>query len=175
MNGETQTNEVVEVVETQEPADLETTKENGEKKYTDADIDAIVNKKYAKWKTDWENEQNEAKKLAKMNAEDKQKYQQDQREKALAEREAEILRKEMTAEAKSMLSERDLPTELVKVVDLTDADSVKQSVQEIQDVWQKAVQKGVEERIKGNAPIEKAQGSVKINPFDNVASRYMKK
>lgn len=174
MNEETQTNEVVEVVETQEPAELETTKVD-EKKYTDAEVDEIVNKKYAKWKAEQEKADSEAKKLAKMNADEKQKYQQDQREKALAEREAELARKEMTAEAKSMLSERDLPTELVKVVDLTDADSVKQSVQEIQDVWQKAVQKGVEERIKGNAPIEKAQGSVKINPFDNVASRYMKK
>lgn len=174
MNEETRTNEVVEAVETQEPAELERTKVD-EKKYTDAEVDEIVNKKYAKWKAEQEKADSEAKKLAKMNAEDKLKYQQDQREKALAEREAEILRKEMTAEARTMLSERDLPTELVKVVDLTDADSVKQSVQEIQDVWQKAVQKGVEERIKGNAPIEKAHASVKINPFDNVASRYMKK
>lgn len=173
MNEETQTNEVVETVVTQEPAELETTKVD-EKKYTDAEVDEIVNKKYAKWKAEQEKAESEAKKLAKMNADEKQKYQQDQREKALDEREAELTRKEMTAEAKTMLSERDLPLDLVNVIDLTNADSVKQSVATIQTAWEKAVQKGVEERIKGNAPIEKAQGSVKINPFDNVASRYIK-
>lgn len=49
MNEETQTNEVVETVVTQEPAELEATKVD-EKKYTDAEVDEIVNKKYAKWK-----------------------------------------------------------------------------------------------------------------------------
>lgn len=173
MNEETQANEVVETVVKQEPAALETTKVD-EKKYTDAEVDEIVNKKYAKWKSEQEKADSEAKKLAKMNADEKQKYQQDQREKALAEREAELTRKEMTAEAKAMLSERDLPMELVNVIDLTNADSVKQSVATIQTAWEKAVQKGVEERIKGNAPIERAQGTIKVNPFDNVISRYTK-
>lgn len=159
-----------ETVDTQNQS-VEQQEQKQERTFTREELSKILSAE----KTKWENEQNEAKKLAKMNADEKQKYQQDQREKALAEREAELLRKEMTAEAKAMLSERDLPIELVTVVDLSSADSVKQSVTDIQKAWEKAVQKGVEERIKGNAPIEKAQGVVKTNPFDSVLERYRTK
>ena len=56
-----------------------------------------------------------------------------------------------------MLSERDLPIELVDVVNLTDADSVSESINAIQKSWEAAVQKGVSERLKGGAPMKSAQ------------------
>lgn len=65
----------------------------------------------------------------------------DQREQELADREKAIARKELTAEAKAMLSERDLPVELVNVVDLTSAETVSQSVAVLQKSWEQAVQK----------------------------------
>lgn len=142
----------------QEPAEPKTSEERqkDEKKYTDAEVDEIINKKFAKWKSEQEAKESEAKKLAKMNADEKQKYQLDQREQDLASREQAIVRKELTAEAKTMLSERGLPIELVNVVDLTSADSVKESVESIQKSWSDAVQKGVSDRIKGGAPIQSA-------------------
>ena len=92
-----------------------------------------------------------------MNADEKQKYQLDQREQELADREKAIARKELTAEAKAMLSERDLPVELVNVVDLTSAETVSESITSIQKAWEESVQKGVSERMKGSAPIKNAQ------------------
>lgn len=143
----------------QEPAEPKMPEEQpkDEKKYTDAEVDEIISKKYAKWQAKQEKEQNEAKKLAKMNADEKKDYQLKQREQELATREAEITRKELTAEAKTMLSERDLPIELVDVVNLTDADSVSESINAIQKSWEAAVQKGVSERLKGGAPMKSAQ------------------
>lgn len=143
----------------QEPAEPKMPEEQpkDEKKYTDAEVDEIISKKYAKWQAKQEKEQNEAKKLAKMNADEKKDYQLKQREQELATREAEITRKELTAEAKTMLSERDLPVELVNVVNLTDADSVSESINAIQKSWEAAVQKGVSERLKGGAPMKSAQ------------------
>lgn len=140
----------------QEPAEPKMPEEQpkDEKKYTDAEVDEIISKKYAKWQAKQEKEQNEAKKLAKMNADEKKDYQLKKREQELADREQAIARKELTAEAKSMLSERDLPVELVAVVDLSSADSVKESVESIQKSWLDAVQKGVSDRIKGSAPIQ---------------------
>ena len=91
-----------------------------------------------------------------MNADEKQKYQLDQREQELADREKAIARKELTAEAKAMLSERGLPVELVAVVDLSNAEAVTESVASIQKTWEDAVQKGVSERMKGSAPIKTA-------------------
>lgn len=155
MNEETQTVETVE--EQVVPAEpTNETQPQDEKKYTDADVDAIIDKKFAKWKSEQEAKENEAKKLAKMNADDKQKYQLDQREQELANREQAIARKELTAEAKAMLSERGLPVELVAVVDLSNAEAVTESVANIQKTWEEAVQKGVSDRMKGSAPIKTA-------------------
>ena len=149
----------------QEPAEPKMPEEQpkDEKKYTDAEVDEIISKKYAKWQAKQEKEQNEAKKLAKMNADEKKDYQLKKREQELADREAEIARKELTAEAKSMLSERDLPVELVAVVDLSSADSVTESINTVQKAWSEAVQKGVSERLKGGAPMKSAtQGADEI-------------
>ncbi|MCQ8264279.1 capsid assembly scaffolding protein Gp46 family protein, partial [Streptococcus suis] len=70
MNEETQTVEAVED-DKQVAAEPEqvTTDPKDEKKYTDADVDAIIDKKFAKWKAEQEKAESEAKKLAKMNAE----------------------------------------------------------------------------------------------------------
>lgn len=157
MNEETQTVEV-ETVEAQGVPAEPTIEEQpqDEKKYTDADVDEIINKKFAKWKSEQEAKENEAKKLAKMNADEKQKYQLDQREQELANREQAIARKELTAEAKTMLSERGLPIELVGVIDLTSAETVTESVASIQKSWEEAVQKGIADRTKGSAPIKTA-------------------
>lgn len=156
MNKETQT---VEVVEDDNKVAAEPEKSptpQDEKKYTDADVDEIINKKFAKWKAEQEKAETEAKKLAKMNAEDKQKYTLEKREQELADREAEIARRELTAEAKTILSERGLPSELAEVVNLADADSVRSSIDALQKSWEAAVQKGVADKTKGGAPMKKA-------------------
>ena len=138
MNEETQTVEVETVEEQKVPAEP-TPQLQDEKKYTDADVDAIIDKK-----------------LAKMNADEKKDYQLKQLEQELADREKAIARKELTAEAKAMLSERGLPVELVAVVDLSNAEAVTESVASIQKTWEDAVQKGVSDRMKGSAPIKTA-------------------
>lgn len=155
MNEETQTVETVEEQVVPAEPTIETQPQD-EKKYTDAEVDAIIDKKFAKWKSEQEAKENEAKKLAKMNADEKQKYQLEQREQELANREQAIARKELTAEAKAMLSERGLPVELVAVVDLSNAEAVTESVASIQKTWEDAVQKGVSDRMKGSAPIKTA-------------------
>lgn len=163
MNEETQTVEVVEDDKKVAAEPEQVTKDQkDEKKYTDAEVDDIINKKYAKWKEEQEKAESEAKKLAKMNAEDKQKYQLDKREQDLADREAEITRRELTAEAKSILSERGLPIELVDVVNLTDANSVNDSINAIQKSWNDAVAKGISDKTKGTEPIKKASSEKSV-------------
>ncbi|WP_050282744.1 DUF4355 domain-containing protein, partial [Streptococcus pneumoniae] len=131
--------------------------EKHERTFTRAEIGKMLSAERSKWEAEQEAKENEAKKLAKMNADEKQKYQLDQREQELADREKAIARKELTAEAKAMLSERDLPVELVNVVDLTSAETVSESITSIQKAWEESVQKGVSERMKGSAPIKNAQ------------------
>ena len=147
--------ESTETVDTQENVDT-VQEEKHERTFTRAEIGKMLSAGRSKWEAEQEAKENEAKKLAEMNADEKQKYQLDQREQELANREKAIARKELTAEAKAMLSERDLPVELVNVVDLTSAETVSQSVAVLQKSWEQAVQKGVQEKLKGKAPINHA-------------------
>lgn len=148
--------ESTETVDTQGNVDT-VQEEKHERIFTRAEIGKMLSAERSKWEAEQEAKENEAKKLAKMNADEKQKYQLDQREQELADREKAIARKELTAEAKAMLSERDLPVELVNVVDLTSAETVSESITSIQKAWEESVQKGVSERMKGSAPIKNAQ------------------
>lgn len=148
--------ESTETVDTQGNVDS-VQEEKHERTFTRAEIGKMLSAERSKWEAEQEAKENEAKKLAKMNADEKQKYQLDQREQELADREKAIARKELTAEAKAMLSERDLPVELVNVVDLTSAETVSKSITSIQKAWEESVQKGVSERMKGSAPIKNAQ------------------
>ena len=68
MNKETEVVEVVEDVEkvSAEPEEHQEEPKD-EKKYTDADVDKIINKKFAKWKEEAEKAEKEAEKLRKMN------------------------------------------------------------------------------------------------------------
>lgn len=147
--------ESTETVDTQENVDT-VQEEKHERTFTRAEIGKMLSAERSKWEAEQEARENEAKKLAKMNADEKQKYQLDQREQELADREKAIARKELTAEAKTMLSERGLPVELVAVVDLSNAEAVAESVASIQKTWEDAVQKGVSDRMKGSAPIKTA-------------------
>lgn len=147
--------ESTETVDTQENVDT-VQEEKHERTFTRAEIGKMLSAERSKWEAEQEAKENEAKKLAMMNADEKQKYQLDQREQELADREKAIARKELTAEAKAMLSERDLPVELVNVVDLTSAETVSESVAVLQKSWEQAVQKGVQEKLKGKAPINHA-------------------
>ncbi|HHK6496543.1 TPA: DUF4355 domain-containing protein [Streptococcus pneumoniae] len=148
--------ESTETVDTQGNVDS-VQEEKHERTFTRAEIGKMLSAERSKWEAEQEAKENEAKKLAKMNADEKQKYQLDQREQELADREKAIARKELTAEAKAMLSECDLPVELVNVVDLTSAETVSESITSIQKAWEESVQKGVSERMKGSAPIKNAQ------------------
>ena len=118
-----------------------------EKKYTDADVNAIIDKKFAKWKQDLERKETEAKKLAKMNADEKAKYEREKAERELADREAAITRRELAATAKETLA---------SVLDYTDAESCQASIAAVEKAFSAAVNKAVESKLKGGAPIPKA-------------------
>ena len=166
----------VETVE-EEKVTAEPTKEQpNDKKYSDAEVDEIINKKFAKWKKEQEAEQSEAKKLKSMNADEKTKYNQDKRQAELDKREQEIAKRELMAEAKSILNERGLPVDLAGVIDLTDADTVKASIEAIGKQWEQAVQKGIADKLKGTQPLTKApQVSNSITKAELVKMKYQER
>ena len=56
-----------------------------EKKYSDEDLNAILDKRFARWKADQEKEKAEAKRLAEMNAQERAEAERDKVQKELDE------------------------------------------------------------------------------------------
>ena len=131
-------------------------KPGGDKSFTQADVDDIIRKTIAKERAKAEKAvetaRTEAEKLAKMSAEEKAAHEQQERESKLAAREAEINRRELRSTALQALAEKQLPAELVDALDLTDADKCNASIASIEKAFRAAVQKGVDERLKGKPP-----------------------
>lgn len=124
--------------------------------YTQEQVDKMIRDRLDRQAKKYQKERTESEKLAKMSAEQKANFEREKREKELAEREAQINRRELMAQVKEILSERNLPKELAGVIDLTDADSVESSINAIEKEWEKAVQKGIADKIKGGQPLNKA-------------------
>lgn len=115
-----------------------------EKKFTQKEVDDLISEKLS-----------EADKLAKMNAEQKAKYAQEKHEKELADREAALTKRELTATAKEVLVEKGLPAELADIVDTTSAENCTASIETIEKAFSAAVQKAVNDRVdklKNNPP-----------------------
>ena len=117
-----------------------------------------MTKAQEKWQALADDKLSEAEKLAKMTKEEKAQYMQQKREKELTDREAAITRKELMAEAKNNLASDGLPQELAEVLDYSDADTCKKSMEKVKEVFQRAVETAVEEKLKGGKPPKKAPG-----------------
>ena len=115
-------------------------------------VNTAVTKAQEKWQALTDDKLSEAEKLAKMTKEEKAAYMQQKKEKELTDREAAITRKELMAEAKNTLAEKNLPVELAEVLDYTDADACSKSITAVEKAFQSAVQSAVEDRLKGGKP-----------------------
>jgi hypothetical protein len=117
----------------------------------------------------------EAEKLAKMSEKEKAQYQQQKQEKALAERENAITRRELAAEAKNTLAEKKLPVSLAEVLNYSNADACKQSIEAVEKAFKEAVEASVEERLKGDKPPKKAPSQDDTDLAKQVESLMMGK
>ena len=101
----------------------------------------------------------EAERLAKMSDLERQKYQQDKEAAELKRREAELTKRELMAETKATLAEKNLPVSFANLIDYTNADTVKASIDTLTETYSGAVKAGVEERLKGGKPPKEASNN----------------
>ena len=129
------------------------------KTFTQQDVDKIVQGRIAKerksWQKELEDQKTEAEKLAGMTESQKKKYQEEKKLKNLDDREAAVTRRELTAQAKDTLADKGLPIEFADILNYRDAESCNSSIEVVEKVFQNAVEKAVEERIKGGKPPKK--------------------
>ena len=94
----------------------------------------------------------EAVKKERMSAEEKTKYETEQREAAITKREQEINLRELKADTAVMLSKANLPADFVDLVLGEDVESTQEKINTLKDAFDKAVQAQVEARFKGKTP-----------------------
>lgn len=131
-------------------------------KYTDADVDKIIERKFAKWQKQQDEKVAEAQKLAEMNATQKAEYERDQLQKRLDELERSNAISGMISESRKQLSQRNinLPDELVQMLVADDAETTKTRVDSFAETFEAAVAAAVQAKLAGNAP--KAGGATSL-------------
>lgn len=151
MAEETNNTEVVEngTVDTPEA----TTEES--KTFTQQELDDIVEARVAravkKAQKDAEEQiqkaQSEGERLAKLSKDERLKEEQAKRLSELEKREHDLAMKELSIEARSLLSEEGLPVEFLDIVMADTAESVKDNISNLRTVFDQAVEKRVDERL----------------------------
>lgn len=117
-------------------------------------IKTAVENAQRKWKTLTDTKVSEAEKLAHMTGEEKQKYRADKAEKELAALKKDIALRDMANTARTMLLDDkiNVSDDVLKHLVSEDAETTKAAVQAFAAAYKEAVQAGVKEAIKGNAP-----------------------
>jgi len=94
----------------------------------------------------------EAEKLAKMNEEDKFRYELEQREKAIADKERQLALMENKNEASKILSEKGISLALVDFIVADDADTMMQNINVLDKAFKASVKTEVEKRLQSKTP-----------------------
>lgn len=120
------------------------------KKYSDEDVNKILNKKFAEWEKKQAKKISEAEKLANMTAEEQLKELQSELESMKKDK----TRSELASAARGILSESDIqvPDNLIANLIGEDAEATKENVEAFSKAFKAAVQEGVKEALKGKTP-----------------------
>lgn len=130
------------------------------KKYSDADIDKIIEKKFAKWQKQKAAEVDEAAKLATMTAQERAEHERD-----MLKAELEALKKantiaEMEKTARGILKEDgvNVPDEIVSCLVGDDADKTSETVKAFSKAFKEAVKEEVKAQLSHKSPVTGATG-----------------
>jgi hypothetical protein len=90
--------------------------------------------------------------LAKLSKDERAKEEENKRLSAIEERERAVAEKEMRIETQTLLAEKGLPSEFLNVVLAPTAEEVKDNIENLQAIFDSAVETRVNERLTQKAP-----------------------
>lgn len=139
---------------------VETKREKSERTFTRAEFGKAVAAEIAKARATWESEQAEAlelaksegERLAKLTKDERAKEEEAKRIKAIEERERAIAEREMKMATMALLVEEGLPQEFLGHVLAPTAEEVKAKISDLRNVFDKEVEKRVNERLVQSTP-----------------------
>lgn len=141
----------------EEKEDDDADEEDDVKKYTDEEVDALIERKFAEWQKKQEKQQkkqDEADRLRNMSEQERKDAELETLRKQVEALEKKDATSKMAATARSMLSEKGISVgdELVSMLISDDADTTKRAVDSFITAFQSAVKKAVKDALKGEAP-----------------------
>lgn len=124
------------------------------KKYSEAELDAIVQQRIKDEQEKAAKAKTEAERLAQMNAQEKAEYERDQLQQKLDEMEKERAIAQMTSTARKMLADANINVsdDIVSMLVSDDADKTKAAVDGFISLFNQSVQNAVKDALKGNPP-----------------------
>ena len=133
---------------------------NAKKTYTADELETLVNGRLKsaqdKWQADAkksaEAEKKKAERLAKLSEDERHAAEIQAKEKELAEKEETIRLKELKYDMASELSKRDLPGQFIDYLLGKDSAETLENIKTFEKEFKKAVETGVNNRLKGKAP-----------------------
>lgn len=149
-----------------------------EKKYTDKDVDAIVNKRFAKWKTEQEqavkSAKEEAEKLAKMNAEQKQNYEIEKLQKENEKLKQEAAKVELSRSATGILADKGIEAtqDVLDFVVGNDADDTNAKIDKLVKIVESQLKKAEIARATGSTPKTMTNSGSPMSEFEKRLAKY---
>ena len=142
-------------------------------KYSDDDVNNIVKKKLAKAAKEKDDAVAEAAKLAKMNADEKEKYDREKLETELADYKRKDAFNSLSKEASKMLSEHDIQADddLLAFVVKDSAEDTQTAVNSFVNLIGKKVAEGVKQALAGKSPKVNSNPGQAITKQDIMAEK----
>lgn len=144
---------------TEETVD-KTEQEQEVKTFTQDEVDEIIQKRLSRLEDKKEKElrerieqeQQEAQRLAQLTADEREAELKAKQEQELLDTKAKLNRVILENDTKTLLSEENLPATAIDFVIGTDAEQTKERINTFKEMFDTAVQRGVEEQLKGTTP-----------------------
>jgi hypothetical protein len=114
-------------------------------------------------------ERSEAEELAKMTEAERLQREFDNQKQSFEEERKSFLREKLELQTVKSLQAEELPTEFSEFVLSDSAEKVSENIKRFKEQWQQAIEKAVDERLKGSTPKgSNTKTAVKPEDFDNM-------
>lgn len=145
-----------------------------DKKYSDEDVNKLIDMKFAEWQKKKDKEVDEAKKLADMNAQQKAEYERDKLQKELDDYKRKDALAEMSKTARKMLSDEgiNISDELLSRLITTDAAETKSAVDSFTKLFKAAVDDAVKDKARGTTPKNITNNSDAMSEIEKRIAKY---
>lgn len=150
----------VEMTETGAETTTDTKAEESAKKFTQDEVDKLISERLKRAEAKKAGDIDAAVKKAiadydrkaKMTEAERAAEASKERESELTKRERELAVRENTARAKEILSDKNIPTSLVKYIATADEDETDDNIAAFEEDWNKALKEAIKDAARGTAP-----------------------